>query len=287
MHYDKKKRKEIDRCNICGKVAKLSWDHVPPKCCNNSLKVKINSFLEGPPDDTSKDFIKEFQNGVKYRSICNQCNNSLLGGRYDKELEKFTQLVDRNLTTNVILPNSINIKINANMVCRAICGHFLAAKNFFDKSIKEQHIREYVLNENLCPPENFKLLYWIYPYSTIFVMRDFFVKSNNEGYPCPDGIISLMYSFPIGYLLVYNNENDCGIDNLFRYCSNKIGEEAIIKINRRSYYFENSNKRRDFLWPCNLSGGENSSSYIMCNNGLLKESAIGNRINFSIKNIKR
>ena len=197
MHYDKKKRNEIDRCNICGKRTKLSWDHVPPKCCNNNSKIKVNTFFEGPPNDGAKDYIKNFQNGVKYRSICNECNNSLLGGNYDKELERFTQTIDRNLTTNIILPRDINIKINVNMLCRAICGHLLAAKNFFDNSINENILREYVLNDSLYPPENFKLLYWIYPYSAIFIMRDFWIESD-VNHPRPDGMISLMYSFPIG-----------------------------------------------------------------------------------------
>lgn len=286
MHYDKKKRNEIDRCNICGKRTKLSWDHVPPKCCNNNSKIKVNTFFEGPPNDGAKDYIKNFQNGVKYRSICNECNNSLLGGNYDKELERFTQTIDRNLTTNIILPRDINIKINVNMLCRAICGHLLAAKNFFDNSINENILREYVLNDSLYPPENFKLLYWIYPYSAIFIMRDFWIESD-VNHPRPDGMISLMYSFPIGYLLVYKNKNDCGLDNLFKYCSNKIKEEVYIKINKTSYYFVNSNKIKDFFWPCDINRDDGSIAYIICNDRIMRDSFVGNRFNFSIKNIKK
>ena len=43
MHYKKEKRKDIDLCNICGKSKRLTWDHVPPKCCNNRYAIKTNS----------------------------------------------------------------------------------------------------------------------------------------------------------------------------------------------------------------------------------------------------
>ena len=52
MHYEKEKRKEIDLCNICGKPKRLTWDHVPPKCCNNRYAIKTNSWMNGIPQAT-------------------------------------------------------------------------------------------------------------------------------------------------------------------------------------------------------------------------------------------
>lgn len=48
-----RKRKECDFCNICGKQRKLTWDHVPPKCCNNHYAIKTNSWMDGLPRETS------------------------------------------------------------------------------------------------------------------------------------------------------------------------------------------------------------------------------------------
>ena len=53
MHYDKVKRDKTDFCNICGKYENLTWDHVPPKCCNNMYPIKANSWWEGIPEDTN------------------------------------------------------------------------------------------------------------------------------------------------------------------------------------------------------------------------------------------
>ena len=46
-NYAREKRKLKDRCNICGQVSNLTWDHVPPKFCFNNEKVKyiVDSYL--------------------------------------------------------------------------------------------------------------------------------------------------------------------------------------------------------------------------------------------------
>ena len=85
MHYDKVKRDKIDFCNICGKYENLTWDHVPPKCCNNMYPIKVNSWWEGIPEDTN--YEKNYQNGIRYRSLCSECN-SKLGAKYDIVLDK-------------------------------------------------------------------------------------------------------------------------------------------------------------------------------------------------------
>ena len=70
MHYKKEKRKDIDLCNICGKSKRLTWDHVPPKCCNNRYAIKTNSWMEGIPEESS--YTKKYQNGIKFRSLCDE-----------------------------------------------------------------------------------------------------------------------------------------------------------------------------------------------------------------------
>lgn len=81
MYYIKDKRKQIDRCNICGKVAKLTWDHVPPKSSGNNVEIDINRLYRGLPSENY--YQKKFQRGIKYRSLCEPCNSSILS-MYDK-----------------------------------------------------------------------------------------------------------------------------------------------------------------------------------------------------------
>ena len=86
MHYIKIKKKEIDQCNICGQIGKMTWDHVPPKSSGNNLGIKVNTLFEGLPTETS--YQKNFQSGIKFRSLCQKCNGEILS-RYDKAYINF------------------------------------------------------------------------------------------------------------------------------------------------------------------------------------------------------
>lgn len=76
MYYKKEKRGEYDFCNICGRKAKLTWDQAPPKCCNNQCSIRTNSWMSGIPKKIG--YEKQYQNGIRYRFLCEECNNKLL-----------------------------------------------------------------------------------------------------------------------------------------------------------------------------------------------------------------
>lgn len=62
MYYKKEKRAEFGFCNICGEEAKLTWDHVPLKCCNNQHSIKVNSWIKGLPME--RRYERKYQNGI-------------------------------------------------------------------------------------------------------------------------------------------------------------------------------------------------------------------------------
>lgn len=159
-NYAREKRKLKDRCNICGQVSDLTWDHVPPKFCFNNEKVKYNSLLEINEKSPQS---KISQNGIKYRSICSRCNNDLLGSDYDKEYKKLVDILYKLYITPGEIGQYVEIEgINANKIARAIIGHFLAARNEYIDGKLENELREYFLNPNLKPPKEFKLFYYVY-----------------------------------------------------------------------------------------------------------------------------
>src|SRR5690242_7145362 len=89
-------------CSICKKFTKLTRDHVPPRGSINLQPVEIRMFhehLKGAvspvPVETHqidenlylrRKTVELSQSGVNFRSICDSCNNTLLGRRYDPEL---------------------------------------------------------------------------------------------------------------------------------------------------------------------------------------------------------
>ena len=101
MHYIKNKRNQIDRCNICGQVQELTWDHVPPKSSGNNMEINVNTLYKGLP--TENNYQKKYQNGIKFRSLCRECNSNLLS-RYDDAYKDFIE----NIKQLTIIPHKFS-----------------------------------------------------------------------------------------------------------------------------------------------------------------------------------
>ena len=101
MHYAKSKREKISVCNLCREVKALSWDHVPPKGGIDIGPVEMETVFEIMTGDRDKPKLSESQNGVKYRTICSDCN-SLLGREYDPTINDFAKSVGRYLKSGSI-----------------------------------------------------------------------------------------------------------------------------------------------------------------------------------------
>lgn len=261
MHYIKIKKKEIDQCNICGEIGKMTWDHVPPKSSGNNLGIKVNTLFEGLPTETS--YQKNFQSGIKFRSLCQKCNGEILS-RYDKAYVNFIDDVKQILNSSIILPEVVQVPVQINKVCRAICGHILAAKDFFDKSsLIDKELRKFVLDENYKIGPDYRLYFWIYPYNSIMIVRDVVVKSYTDKVPFPKGVITCISSFPIAFILSVEDNDKCGLHNLMKYRTNNIDDIVNIPIDFRSSYYLESKNIRNFLWPCNIGIGWDEASFVI------------------------
>lgn len=284
-NYKKEKREEYDYCNICGKKEKLTWDHVPPKCCNNQYSIKTNSWMGGLPKDNKYDW--KYQNGIKFRSLCSKCNNELLGRNYDTVLAEFTNDIMQLVNSTLVIPPIFHQPVKINRLCRAICGHLLAAKNFYDdKCIIDEELRKYVLDMESLPPKGMSLMYWVYPYSTICLMRDVNVKSFSSAYYFPEGTISIMNSVPVAYVLSTEKEEKCGLIDLFEYCNSDIDAEVYIPIKCDSCYFPGSNNLRSYLWPCNISDSDDGAAFLLGNSENMNDSKVAQHSIESVKRIK-
>lgn len=261
--YAKEKRKCKDRCNICGQVSDLTWDHVPPKFCFNSEKVKYNSILEINGESPQQSQIS--QNGIKYRSICSRCNNDLLGSNYDKEYKKLVDLLYKLYITPGEIGQYVEIQgINVNKIARAIIGHFLAARNEYMDGKVENELREYFLNTNLKPPKEFKLFYYVYIYNTIMIIRDVAPKKFGKmEYAIPEGLISCMNAFPIAFILAHKCDNEVDLYDIFELCTENIDETVNMRIDLLSYMYPNKKVLRDPYWPCNVSDDETGTSMML------------------------
>jgi len=200
MYYDKTKKEKIDKCNICLQTKNMTWDHVPPQGCSNFQKVEISSFFDKIVGKDSEKSHLISQNGLKYRTICGDCN-SLLGGKYDNELNGFVKSIIRFVNSSLILPPITRLKVKPLPIIKSVVGHILAAKKQLDEVKYDYIFREFVLDEGAPIPDSWNLFYWIYPYENTIVMRDFGMPAKREGDFNNIAFFQLLKFFPVAFML--------------------------------------------------------------------------------------
>ena len=228
MYYLKNKRDKVCHCNICGSKTALSWDHVPPKGGIELTPVEqetVFQHLVASPEESHKYF--ESQNGVKFRTICSDCNNAL-GRSFDPVLNEFALSVGRMLNTSLVLPERVFMKTKPNRLVRSIFGHLLSSKSEREDTVSDQLMRSVVLDISKPVPSDLQVFYWVHPYSYIVVIRD-------VGMPAVRGvfkeiaIFSILKYFPVGYLVTSLSAYE-GLDSLSHYLSTNIDDEQDIPI---------------------------------------------------------
>ncbi len=281
MHYIKQKRAKMDHCNICGSFRKLTWDHVPPKSTLLEPDTISNTIFGGMP--TESKHLKHYQSGIKYRTVCAECNNVVLG-QNDNAYKEFILEVRKRLKDYSRLyldtgkgQNTIIVKTKINRVLRSICGHFLSMKEFYDcENVTDNQLRKYVLDtgSKLTSFEAINLFCWFYPYPTVSNFRDILV-TGGQAFSHPKGFISGISSYPLGYLLSSIDESECCVDNLGAYSTPNIDEEVQICLHLNTVYYADMALSKDFNWPANLSSGQFGAQAALVSKKIIEASRLG------------
>lgn len=199
MHYVKVKREKFGKCNICASDKPLSWDHVPPKGSIELAHMEMETLLQVFTGDPKKRYLSESQNGVKYRSICRECNE-LLGHTYDPIIREFACSVGRYIRTNLQFPPVIHHRTRPTALMRGILGHLLASKADFDEVLTDVQIRSFFFDVRKTIPNEIHIYYWLYPYSQIVIIRDFVMPAVRGNFG-EFGFFHVLKYFPIAYLI--------------------------------------------------------------------------------------
>lgn len=257
IHYIKEKREQNDFCNICGEKTKLTWDHVPPRGITNGDPVIANTIFENLP--VPNRHMKNYQSGIKYRSICPKCNNVVLGEN-DKVYQEFIIAVREQVESRLFL-NSIVVPVKINRLCRAMIGHMLAAKNTYQGDvIPDQKMREYVLDETL-RLTGLMLYTWLYPYKTIVITRDFVAKgfySNTH----PEGMVSgVVAAYPLAYM-ISDEKSECSVDDLGECTTAQIDDVVDVRLHFETLYITGTQEYKPFNWPVNIDNDKRISAMV-------------------------
>ncbi len=172
MRFVKHKREKVGECTICRQIRQLTWDHIPPQVAGNVDSVMLTSALSAISGTPQEDRPLISQNGYKIRSICKVCNETI-GREYDPVIGKLCDDVNRYLKSPLSLPSEAAFDTTPSRLLRGLLAHILAAKLAPTAGVVDKHIREYLADHTGRLHPDWHLYYWLYPYPTISVFRDF------------------------------------------------------------------------------------------------------------------
>ncbi|MDP2324280.1 MAG: hypothetical protein Q8N51_09660 [Gammaproteobacteria bacterium] len=197
MFRAKLKRGRESNCNICGNYAQMSWDHVPPKGGITPEPLEIKSIINSLTGTPEKGNVRDTQNGLKFRTICDDCNN-LIGREYDPEINKVAFTVRRFLNSKLILPQKVTLIVKPQRLMRSIVGHLIAASVSGSDANLGKEFKRFVLCRDSELPSSADIFFWIHPYALTVVSREIVQVSIRA--PQEMHIMHLLKYFPVAYV---------------------------------------------------------------------------------------
>ncbi|MDR6153888.1 hypothetical protein QF021_001977 [Acidovorax delafieldii] len=193
---------KLGACNICGVHGPLTEDHTPPKGCYRPSQVDIRHLsylLAGTPNPPKG---RRSQNGVKYRTLCHRCNNTLLGSKYDPPFIEFVNAAAEYLRSTVALPSTVTIPGRPQCIVRSLLGHLSAqGVGRYLKGPLTEAVRDYLLDDSLPLPPGVRVFYWAYPHRIHVMLRDAAYTQLSVGKPFAFWLLKF---FPIAFLVAWD-----------------------------------------------------------------------------------
>jgi hypothetical protein len=192
------------QCNICGEDGPLTEDHTPPKGCYKPTQVELQSLLRRiSAHPTKEGKSRHSQNGVKFRTLCKRCNNSLLGATYDPPFIEFVNQVAQVLRSSISLPRVLPIPAQPQAILRSVLGH-MAAQGVarYKKGPLTESVRDYFLDTTHPLPAGLKVFYWAHPHRSHVMVRDAAYFDFRHQKPFAFWLLKF---FPIAFLVAWDD----------------------------------------------------------------------------------
>jgi hypothetical protein len=221
------KIKPKGQCKIClEKDVIFSEDHVPPR----SVQPFLNLKLFNPLGIRTDNFIPKTyysQNGLKFNTICKGCNEKLQ--KYDASLRYFVHDLKKFLVSKLYVPRTIELICRPNAICRSVLGHLLSSKTFVDECPEDVKFRKCVLNTSSPIPDETFIHYWVYPFRSIKVFRDYAMPKKRGRFNDIPGVFHGIKFYPIAFLVTDFDYYE-GLLSMNKYKTIPFSEEAKVEI---------------------------------------------------------
>jgi hypothetical protein len=185
-------------CNICLKPAKLTEDHVPPKGVVGNHAVVVDTLASRLA--TGKAFQQNLiaQNGIKFMTLCGECNGRMKHG--DKLLQRFAADVLGIIESPLYRLRPVKVPTKVNGILRSVLGHLVAAKTKTDDVSYDASVRPCLTDYSIPVPEDIHLCFWVYPFRTIRICRDFLMPTVRGKYDAFSTFQVLKF-YPLAFLV--------------------------------------------------------------------------------------
>ncbi|WP_155837760.1 hypothetical protein [Hydrogenovibrio marinus] len=147
------------------------------------------------------------QNGVKYKTLCDNCNNNILGAKCDGEFGVLTHRVSEHLYSGIQLPgySTFSVRIAPQKIMRSVLGHLKAlGVERYEMGRFTEPVRDYLLNTSLPLPEGIKVYYWLHPYRRNVTIRDAALASLELKSTCNFWLLKF---YPLAFMVTFNQGN--------------------------------------------------------------------------------
>ena len=163
-------------CALCRHYSKLTENHVPPESTGNADRWLAQSYLTTVTGDSDLIFGRRFNGGIRFRTLCADCNNKL-GGREDKALLAFNEQVTKLVESPFQLPPLMRIAAKPNLIIRGLLAHSVSANDTGVPSRFDEEARSIFFGKKAMRLSSWNVFYWIYMAKELFLARSLFLAS--------------------------------------------------------------------------------------------------------------
>jgi len=191
-------------CALCGCYSKLTEAHIPPQSVGNTNEWVTRSYMTALTSRNEDVFFpRHFKGGLKFKTLCAECN-SRLGGREDKALQNFFDQV-RKLTESPIILGTPVIKVvgQPNLIFRGLLAHLTSANDSGMPCIFDDEARQIFFNKRPLRQSSWNLFYWLYLGTNLFVTRNVFYMTWHPTVEVSPMFLLKLY--PLAFLLSHDS----------------------------------------------------------------------------------
>lgn len=223
------------KCHICGQIAEMSQEHIPPKSSGNKLTVKFYTSDEFLADDVlsgektlADKRYRQSQGGLKMQTICETCNN-ITGANYVPTYSDFANGVRYGLSKinqDKCLNNFLqfNCRIKPLNFLKEVLAMFCSVLPH--ETVEIYKFGQYVLDKNMQEFENDEFDLYMYLSATQNGKYKFSPPAGTGNFLQNRMVVcSELSAPPLGFILSLTPETKLSLPSIKHFNKFKLDEE--------------------------------------------------------------